>query len=623
MNHTRSLAAALMVALLSGATLSQVPDRAEADRPNPKRPEPLVAPQDPAQVKGSWLGGGTRQTITAGEFHSAHVLLQKMEGSSQRAVTEEEVWEYVLAAAEAEDFGLAVTQGELDAILERNDPDIFEGTLARWESQGISVEEGIEYTRRNAAIGKLRDFFANTSRITTRDAFDLFKTAHLLYKVEYLKFAAEDFAKEIEAQGLDEDTLRTFWNENRAVPQRFRTPNEVSAEFIYLDPAQMDADDVAALGGNRKIDRQEAIDYFHANRAALLAQVPPSQQHLLHFDGTTPLEQVKSPFELLEDTIKKTLVLDRVLQKAYAEAKEGKPDFKAIADKHHLAYLKVENCDRAASLTELRSFGFNVFANLFNTEPGAIAPEIQSQQQVRYFFRLNDRKDSVVPEFDDVKDEVRKVYLEMQGTDRARGAAREILDALGAKVQEDLGNLEERLLVEANEEANRRIEELGLTRPADQNRERLRSRGQVRQKIEEAKRAAMPKHYRAWVEATHPKLQVTDYFEFQNVRNDAAMQGGGPRGAEEFLKTNFYIRSLNPGEVAPVMLEDHVEKAFYIAALVDRKDPPLEMMGPVDLMQARAQLAQVREHELARQFRYPGLRERLDLQLSKSAGTPR
>ncbi len=595
-------AAILFVPSLLGQVRKERRERTE--------PTPIRKPDDPTTVKGTWIVGGTRHEITAGEFYELHQLLQKLEGTAQRTIPEDAVWEFLLSAAEAQSFGLNVTEGELDSLLNRDDPDLYEGVLARWEAEGISKEKGIDYVRKRQAINKLKNLLLNTDRITTQDAFDFFKKEHLLYKIGYLAFRAADHIEEVKQGDISDSAIKKYWSENRAVPQRFRSPSKVWAEFVFLDPNTFQK---AKVGTEpRKLTREEALDFFHKNKQMLMAQIPPDKQHLLHFDENTPLEKVVSPFELLRDKIDQMLMLDQVLTTARKEADEKGADLAAIAAKYGLGYKKVEDCDRAFALTELRPFGFNIFTALFNAEVGSLSEGILQQGQIRYFFRLNKKKDSYLPSLDEVKDQVREMFITSKATELARKEAYGLMNAMNVKAAAELAEQEKRLTAEAEAAAADRIRELGLTRPQDKNREKMLARGRMRRELEQAKRDILPKYLDEAMAEKGLKLQETDYFEYQMARA-ADIQRAQAKTAEEFLQSNFYIRSLKPGQVAPAVIDDNISKCFYIAKLLDVKDPPFESMGPVDAMQARARIAQLAQNAFSRRFRLPELRDRLAL----------
>lgn len=575
-----------------------------------------VAAQDAATVKGTWTVGGQTRSITVEEFEGTQKILAALEGTAQRGVTPERVWEYILTNSEADAYGIVVTDDELANKLQKNDEDIFNGIVRRWELQKVTAEQGEEYTRRLLAFDKLRNFLLNTQRITTRQAFDQFKQNHLQFKLDYVVFAAEQYEDQVGANELDDEALRAYWNENRQVSATFREPAQVSVEYVHVDPARYDVDKARTAAGTKAVGREEALAYFRANRKKLMAQIPPDKKHLLEFGPDTPIEQVKTPFEVLRETIETQLLLDGVLEQARAEAQRGTA-LKAVSEQFGLSYSEVSDIDRARATTQLRSFGFNAFAQLFAKDVGELSGVEASPTGERYFFKLRSKKDSRLPEFDEVAKQVREQFVTTKSAEIAKREAQRVIQIMNDKAELDIEEERAALEPRAVERAEKRIAELGLSRPADRNREITRARAEIRREVEQLKKKKLPKHFEDYLAESGRKVESTDYFEFQPVRLDRTRDADAVDSRKRFLESNYYVRSLEIGDVAPILIEDHVTKAYFIIRLADKRDPDMSTMGPVDLHQARAQLAQIREMEFTRRWRYPILRDRLKLKESK------
>ena len=611
----QALALTALTLFLLGADSSMAQDdRGRQREPNrPQEQQSLPKPENPAAIKARWTVAGQEQSITEGEFYDAHTLLNKLEGSSVRGITVERTWERVLLLSEAESYGLVVTKKELDEALSVGEPEMHDGLIMRWQAQGITAEQGREHSRTTAMIKKLKDFYLNTSRITTQDAFDKFKAGKLHYKLDYLLFASEDFADS--AVKVDDATLKTYWSENKAVAPMFREPGRISAEYLYLDPKSFSLEKAAEVAGSAPLSREKALAYFREHREALLREVPPEKNHFLTIDDGTKLGDIVSPFELLQDTIKKKLLLEKVLAQAHAAATKAGPtaDLESLAKKYSLGYDKVEKIDRPGSIAALRRFGFNAFTTAYAANAGEVTKDILEERGLRYFFRLNQKTASRLPSFDEVKDRLKEHYTDARAADGARAAAAEVLANMSSKVDSELASVRAELDEEADRIAESRIAQLGLSKAADKNRERARARSSVRQRLDAEKKKLLPKYFEEYVRTNKPVVHETDYFEFQAVRRNRSRIADKAKSRSTFLETNYYIRSLKPGEITPILLEDHATKSYFIARLADLKDPDISSMGPVDLLQNRAQLSQIRNAEFMRRWRYRALRERLDV----------
>ena len=609
--------AALALLLLLVIEAGVAAQKRETGQPpqNPQQAPQIEKPADPAAVKGSFTIAGRAQSVTAGEFYDAHLLLNRIEGTAQQGVTRERVWEHLLLAREAEALGIVVTDADVDQALQKEDSDLYDGIVRRWKQAGVDEAQGRAYTRVEKTIERMKDLWLNNLRFTTKDVFDLFKRTHYRYKLEYVRFAIEDFAVEVPRDQVDEATLRTFYNDNKIIQSQFRTPNTISAEFIYLDMNAVEGQQESVA--KREITREEALEYFQKNKDQLLSRVPPDKQHLLVFDKDTPLDKIQSPFALLEETIKKTLLSDEQVRSAHKEAlaaaKTG--DLEEVAKKHRLGYQKVVDLDRPQSVQQLARFGFNAFVNLNNAPEGEVCPSIVDERGVRYFFRLNRKVASLLPEFEQIREKILDKYVETQTLDKARKAAAEFVAFLNSRLDEKIVPLQEKLMAEADEEAKKKIAEQGMTREEDKNRVVSSERAKIRQKIEDEKRKLRPALFDAYVAEKKLKMSATDYFELQPMRTDRASIKDIEENRNVFLKTNYYLQSLQPGDVTPVYLEDPQTKCFFFVRLADKAEPEMSTMSAGDYHQNLAQLRQQKEAEFLQRYRYGMIALRTGLQV--------
>ncbi|MEE9392075.1 MAG: hypothetical protein V3W41_06190 [Planctomycetota bacterium] len=611
----RAFFALMLLAVLGTTGVAQA-------RGNPgKQGEPayrrIRQPLDPNEVVGSWQVGAVQHTLTAKEYYDEHVRLAKMKGSVQRAVSKRQVWEHILLQSEADGYGIVVTDAEVDAKLAKDDPDIHEGLLLRWKNQKISEAEGSAYTKAKLKIRKLKDMVLNSTRVTTQDAFDQFKTERLLYQFEYLRFAAEDYNDLVDMDKVDDLALRTYWTDNRMIQAQYRRPASVSAEFVYLDPSAITVADAKKMAPNKEVTRGEALKYFWQNRAVLMRSFPPDKRHLLKLDENTPLDKIVSPFSILEETIKKKLLVAELLDRAYAEAKAagGPHDLATIAAKYKLGYKKVAKMPRSKSVAELRRFGFNIFNTLNAAEEKAYSAKVLAEGPITYFFFLHAKAQSSLPKFDEIKTELRGKYQSMQTTSIARDRARKAMSDLNLAVKEELASLKKELEAQAAIDAENRANELGLTKPQDRRRETVHAQTKARRKLEEEKRKVLPKHFRAWVKEANLKLHKTPYFKFEAQRRDRTGMADVEESRLLFLRSSYYVRSLSTGDVTAILLEDPRTQSFFIGQLIDKKDPELSTMAPIDLMEARARLAQLEGSRFGRRWRYPDTERRLALKV--------
>ena len=458
-------------------------------------------------------------------------------------------------------------------------------------------------------------------RVTTADAFNNFKAKRLEFRLQYLRFAASDYMAKVTEGGLDDARLKAFWNENRVFRQEFQSPATVSAEVLSLNPKTYSLDEAKKLTGGREVTREQALAYFRKNQATLKAQVPPDKRHLLVITDDTKLEDIVSPFDLLEETIKKTLLLQQSIRVAHEKAKGGVQDLKSLSESYRLGYRNLDTLDRPKAMMALRDLGFAAFSSI-NEAPKAEVSEIKEEAGLIYFFRVNDRQASRLPEFDEIRQLVRERYIMSRGTDMARKEAQALISFMNTKVNEEVEAYRKERQTEANAEVDKRIAEQALTDNQRINRERQRAMGNVRREVEERKRSLYPKHFDAYIADKGLKTATTDYFEFQPYRpenfQDRSAAPVVPKEKDAFLRSNYYVKSLEVGQVTPILLEDPVSKAFFIAKLIDKRDPAIETMGPVDFNKSLTEVRQNEENQFSHRWRYPSIAGRLQLRVERN-----
>lgn len=580
-----------------------------AQRQGPALP---AAPKDPNAVKGSWGGAGGRaaRSISTGDFHKWHTILAKMESSANRGVNESRVWEFLLASSEADTLGIVVTDSEVDGLVNQDDPDLHEGLLARWNALGVSAENARLYLATQHKITRLKDLLLNNMRITTQEAFDIFKERHMSYKIQYALFAAEDVVAAFETS-LDEDKLRRFWSTDRAIQNEFRTKNTITAEIVFLDPSSPGAGGRSVSA--KEITRAQALSYFQANKDVLKQQIPPEKQHLLAINSDTALEDIVTPFTLLEDLIRSKIQHGAVLEKALTAAHKSGSNLKTIAKDLGLGYAQVNQLDRASAIRQLMPFGYQAFTLISNNPAGEVCEDVQSEKGRTWFFRLNAKQSSRLPEFDEIKDQLRKRYLERKAAELCRKKGQDFIAYMRDQVKAEVADIEKLVDKRAEEETKRRVKALALTKAQDIARERMRARSTIRQELEAKKRKLMPQHFDRYVKDQGLSLLETEFFEFNPYRIDRSAMTDLEESRMAFLTTNYYLRSLEVGQVTSVLLEDPHTSSFLICKVLARRDPEHEAMGPVEYMQAKSQIRQTQENKFLQRFRFANISARMGL----------
>ncbi len=575
----------------------------------------IPVPQDPSAIAGSFKMGEKRITVTAGDFYDTQVLINQMEGSQRRMVNSDDTWARIILTAWADALELEAAPSEVDKRLQKKTPVLYQGVLDRWAAIGVSPEDGEAYQKASIKVDHLKNLLFNSNRTSTQDAFDQFKTQKLQYQFEYACFTDKDFAQRIIDAGITKEMLEEFWKQDRSAAARYRIPASVSGGIVYFNPNDFSDEMVASLGDASKVTRSQALAYFKANKKRLVGSIPPNKRHLLTLNPDTPLEEVVSPFSLVKDQIIKKLTLQHLVVEAHAAALKAGPkvNLKEIAKTYHLGFHELKDVDRRGAMDELKEFGIPAFSQLFAAPVGQLSRQLSVVGDMRFFFKVTAKKEAHLPELNSVIDQVRKFYIETRSSKLAREAAKEILDEMNAKVNVLLAPERERLEQEADETAEREIARMNITKK----RAFARARGRIRLPLDLKRKELLPAIFDKIVKRRKLKLQKTPYFEFHMGREDRSQIKDVDASRQMFIASSYQVRVLPIGGVTPMILEDHLTHSFILGRLTDKKDPPLDTMGPVDLIQATGQVKQINQARFPRRFRFAELRKQFDFTVGK------
>ncbi|MFT7616557.1 MAG: hypothetical protein ACI97A_000181 [Planctomycetota bacterium] len=609
-----ALIVALMAAALPVGAWGQTPaEREQTDANEAKRAliKNIPEPTDPEAIAGTYQLDGETIKVTAGEHYDLLVLLNQMEGSARRPIRSDDAWVHILLNAWADFLDIQVPPIELENRMQRDNPAVYQGLIRRWNAIGVSPESGEYYETCRLKINHLKNLLFNSNRTTTRDAFDQFKIRKLQYRFEYACFQNKDYVQQLADKGVSKEVLAQFWKDDRSAAARYRLPANVSGGIVYFDPANFTKEMTASLGNEKKVTRKQALAYFKANQKRMMGSIKPDQRHLLEVKADTKIEDLVSPFSLVKDEIYKKLTLQHLIVDAHKEARQAgaKADLEQIAKKYNLAYHKIDKMDRRGAMAELKEFGIPAFSQLFAAPVGRISTQLSVVGDRRFFYFVGAKEQSRLPELDTVIDEVRDFYLEARSSELAREEAKNLLEEMNAKVAELIAPEKARLEKEAEETANREIAQMNLANENDKKRALARAKGRTRLPLDKLRKSLLPEIFAEIVKRRKVKMLVTPYFEFSVSREDRSSIQDPNESRMAFLSASYQVRALEKGGVTGMILEDHLTRSYMIGRLVDKRDPELNTMGPVDLIQARGQVQQISQARFPRRFRFEELKE--------------
>ncbi len=587
----RCASAPIWVAIIALAAPSGLAQETAPKPPVPTRmpqppaaKRPLVPPDKPDEVRGTWTLCGKPRSVTRGEFFRIEEMLDKLEGNAKSNIPETKVWEFLLLAEEAKALGIEVTDEEIAKMTEAQGAFLANALKQRNEQLGVSEAMFNEYRKLQELGLRLKDVFADAARITGEEVYEAWKKDHFLYRLRYLYFPAEEHRRALVATPPTDRDLKVFWSERKQLQQKFRTETTVSAEIVEFDPSSLTDEQIAERTGGRRVSREEALAYYARNRSRLDAQIPAERRtEANRKNRDASLEAMVTPFSLLRTNIEREILLGHLLSEAF-EAVRANPgaDLAALATEKRLGYAKLADADRSACARDHARYGVSFFSQLVKHDEGALAPEILHEGSVQYFFRVNGKKASRLPEFEEVKDRLVEEYVNTLAYERAEAEAKQAREFIDGRINEEIRQKEREILDAADAEARTKIERDGIKDPAEQERLRNIERSKSQAVVQKLRADVAPAHFAAFA-AEHPdRVKETGFFEFQMMADPRdGDEKPATRDAETFLRTNYYIRAMETGHVTQV-LSDPVGQAHYICQLAEKQEPPADRMPPLE-----------------------------------------
>jgi hypothetical protein len=234
-----------------------------------------------------------------------------------------------------------------------------------------------------------------------------------------------------------------------------------------------------------------------------------------------------------------------------------------------------------------------------------------TERQTQFFWRLNGKEASSLPDFEKVKDRLPKVFYESAANQRALDDAKAFRAAIDAAVDVELKAETETKNAAADQNAEREAKSRNVTDPKQLEEIKTRHRTMAAQQMLAIRNVAAGRVFERVAKEKGLTLADTGEFEVAPARFDR-----GPGSVADFVKSQQAIRNSQPGGVSMVV-SDPVGKAHVIYKLVERKDPDFAKISESDYLAMRAQAERTAAYGISSKLMYHELRVRLNLQPTK------
>lgn len=595
----------LMLTALTTGLVAQVD--VDAGNPGGVRPplnrafQAIQEPEDPSQVRGSFELGGTRRVVTEGEFYNTYLLLKPHLEQPNRPLQAMQVLEHILLYAEAEAMGLAPTEAEIARMNPaKMNPTFADQMRMRWKQQGITEEEFERYLKETRAIARLRSWFTNALRVTSQQVFNLWKNDNYLYGVNAVIFRGDAN----DGREPTEEELRDFWTTNSAVQEQYRTPTTITAQLMVFDPSRVTEAEIARLRAEQKIERKDALAYFQANRERLMAQIPSSERPKLYPPAgeRVAVEELVTPFQLLEPIIERELLIGDRIAKAFKEVGRAADSdaWKATANALGLDFRKVDGLTRDEFVRDHNDLGTDLWATLYGAAEGQAAEAVAFHGNLRYFWRMENRVDASLPNFDEVKDDLLPHWKRESAWQAALEMGNRFTGTLDAMADQDLAEEFAQVDASVKERAEADIKARNITdeRAKQATYQRFQTFAENQKR---AKRAEVRgRHFEAAAEKLGLTIEPFGPFAFDVTRLDGADAIDVTKEQiEDFLASSYQFRTLQVGQVTQLMT-DSVLRCHAVCQVTSREEPDFEDMPAIEFHQKRVAL----ERQVAYQTTY-------------------
>ena len=588
------LLATLLLAVLGGAPgWAQTEDQPPGTKPPQPMPRAgtlqlpkIEKPQDPSRVKGTFVLNGQPMSITDGDFYETYLVLKPHDEQPNRPLAANAVLNHHLLYLEAKALGFAPSQEEINQLnpAKRN-PAMAASFRQRWELQGITEAQYEEYLRQKQAVTRMKDFFASASVVTSDHIFDTWKRDHLLHVIGYIPFSADEVEAELRKRTPTEEQLKTFWQTSPVAQNQFRIPTSVSGDLVIFDPASLNADEVARLRQDRPISREEALKRFNQDRERFIAMVPTDKRPLLHPIKKPDIFDIVTPFELVRERVEEEILLGDRISAAF-EAVQGlenppSEQIAEIAKSHGLRHEHVTQLTRENSASQFSDLGQALFTNMFNTSIGKMSEEVHYEGAYKYFWHISDKTVAAVPPFEAVKGKLSDIYYQETSFKQAWEAARKVAKKVEERVSLVVAKEEQEIDANAQQRANADIAQRGTT----DSREKANIQNQHRMTAQNEKRMLRsrraPQYFDEIVQEMGLETKRYGPFNFKFQHTDRSNLPKEEAMAA-FFRSNFSIKSLEPGAVTLAPLSDTETRTHFLVKLLERTEPTFEHMDMID-----------------------------------------
>lgn len=336
----------------------------------------------------------------------------------------EQAWSRLILLKEANRRKIKVTDKEVVENIKKFlifeeegqfDKERYEFILRKLGTTPRSFEE---HMRQSLKISKLMDEIVKDVTLTDKELEKKYKEEHEKLKVAYVLIEPKDFKGKVEV--IDSE-VKIYYQENK---DTFKIPPKVNVEYLPMT-SNLTKDKV-------EISEKELLNYYQNNKESFKKQKIREEENDQKEVEYKSFEEVKNDVKnILSNTKSKDIALDIAVE-VNQKIKDGLT-FAEVAKEYSLSIKETGLFSAAESIPEIGwSYNFLNTAFSLKTEEASDLVELPDGY---YILKLKDKKDSYIPEHEEVKDQVKNAYINDRSHSLAQSKAKEYQVSIKEKIQ--------------------------------------------------------------------------------------------------------------------------------------------------------------------------------------------
>jgi peptidyl-prolyl cis-trans isomerase D len=362
-------------------------------------------------------------------------------------------WRRLASLRKAEELGLATTDQEVEQTILTHPGFTANGRFSEMQynnfvngflaNLGVSKRAFEEHVRQEIALQKLRSMVNQAVLVSPQELQRTFSALSDRFDLAYVAITTNQVADDVQ---LTEEDLKAYFEED---PEAFTIPPQVEVDYIafpvsdYLAKAEISEEDALAY-------YDEHIDEYTEIVEVETEDVETDEEGDLEWDDETATETVTTPFEEVSNTVYTLLRRNLARSLAADDAtdfliqltpdREGRaPSFRELASESDYAVKTIGPFSLAEELPGIDdTYTFNKAAFRLKPNMEDYFSDAVACEDAVYVLALTNQYDARIPEFEEVRDEV-KLEAEAEAlVDALIAKAEAVRDAARAAISNDV-----------------------------------------------------------------------------------------------------------------------------------------------------------------------------------------